>query len=120
MVHPVRAELLTLIQASIGWAVLAARVVNVVPKAPIAPPPTAARGSKVLAGAPIRLRATITIDIDARGADEAEQETDLIRGHFELLKQAHPTAVLAFQRRKPRTGRRPPTPTLVVSPYVDD
>ncbi len=120
MVHPVRAELLTLIQASIGWAVLAARAVTVTPKAPVAPPQTVARRSKALAETPVRLRATITIDIDAPDADEAEQTSDAIRGQFEVLKRAHPSAELAFQRRKPRNGRRPPTPALVVNPYVDD
>ena len=120
MVHPVRAELLTLIQASIGWAVLAARAVNVAPKAPDVPPQPEVRQSKALAQGPVRLRATITIDIDAPDADAAEQACDAVRGRFEILKRAYPLAELAFQRRKPRTGRRPPTPALVVSPYVDD
>ena len=120
MAYPIRAELLTLIQASIGWAVLAARAVNVVPTPPVAPPQPAARQSKGLVRTPIRLRATITIDIDVPDADEAEQACDDVRGQFEILKRAHPLARLAFQRRKPRTGRRPPTPPLVVRPYVDD
>ncbi|WP_309627228.1 hypothetical protein [Brevundimonas sp.] len=120
MAYPIRAEVLALIQASIGWAVLAARAVNVVPTPPVAPPPPVARQSKALARAPVRLRATITIDIDAPDADEAERACDDVRGQFEILKRTHPLAELAFQRRKPRTGRRPPTPALVVSPYVDD
>ncbi|WP_428150975.1 hypothetical protein [Brevundimonas sp.] len=120
MVQPVRAELLTLIQASIGWAVLAARAVNVVPAPPTAPPQPAARQSRAPARAPVRLRATITIDIDVPDTDEAEQACDAVRGQFEILKRTHPAAELAFQRRKPRTGRRAPPPALVVSPYVDD
>ncbi|WP_298161281.1 hypothetical protein [Brevundimonas sp.] len=120
MVHPVRAEFLALIQASIGWAVLAARAVNVGPVAEIASQPMVPRRARGLAAAPVRLRATITIDIDASDGDDAERARDAIRGQFDVLKQAHPLAELAFQRRKPRTGRRPPTPALVVSPYVDD
>ena len=116
MVNAVRAEWLEWIQASVGWAILAARA------APHVGPATAVVSgrSEAPTSAPLRLRATITIDIDAHDAEQAEQESDLIRGQFELVKRTHPSAQLAFQRRKPRIGRRPPTPTLVVSPYADD
>lgn len=116
MISPVRAELLEWIQASVGWAVLATRAVKpVAPSAAIANTPDLQTSA-----APMRFRATITIDIDARDAEDAERQSDAVRGQFEMMKRAHPAAVLAFQRRKPRAGRRAPAPALVVSPYVDD
>lgn len=117
MVSPIRMELLEWIQAGVGWAMLAARAR---PVAEPTPAPVEALRSTPKGPAPMRLRATITIDIDARDADEAELESDAIRRQFELLKRAHPKAELAFQRRKPRNGRRAPPPALVVAPYVDD
>ena len=116
MVSPIRMELLEWIQASVGWAMLAARATR--PAQPTPAPAVVRSGTRDIA--PMRLRATITIDIDAPDVDAAELESDAIRGQFELLKRAHPKAELAFQRRKPRAGRRPPAPALVVAPYVDD
>jgi|GEM_PF-4126066 len=116
MVIPVRADLLEWVQASVGWALLAARA-----NRPVAPSPViASERDGTPANAPLRLRATITIDIDASDAEEAERSSDLVRAQFELLKNTHPTAVLTFQRRKPRTTPRAPAPALVVAPYVDD
>lgn len=116
MISPVRAELLEWIQATVGWAVLAARAVKPAqtPAAAATPPPPATTAT------PMRLRATITIDIDARDAEDAERQSEVVRAQYELLKRAHPIATLAFQRRKPRAGRRPPAPVVVVAPYVDD
>lgn len=119
MVQPVRAELLTLIQAGIGWAVLAVRAVGPSQAEAIAPTPVARRAPGV-ADTPVRLRATITIDIDACDAEEAGRLSDAVRGRFETLKTAHPLAELSFQRRKPRTGPRSPTPARIVTPYIDD
>lgn len=119
MVQPVRAELLTLLQAGIGWAVLAVRAAGTSQPAAVAPLPVSRRTSGV-AETPVRLRATITIDIDASDADEAERLSEAVRGQFELLKRSHPLAELAFQRRKPRSGPRAPTPTRVVAAYLDD
>lgn len=116
MINPVRTELVEWLQASIGWAVIAARATR--PGAPT--PAVIIDQAQPATLAPLRLRATITIDIDACDLDEAERESEAIRGQFELIRRAHPCAELAFQRRKPRTGRRAPTPTVVVSPYVDD
>jgi hypothetical protein len=118
MVQPVRAELLTLIQASLGWAVLAVRAARPNRTAEVAPGPVARTPGGV--ETPVRLRATITIDIDACDADEADRRSDMIREQFGVLKRAHPMAELAFQRRRPRTGPRSPTPSLVVAPYADD
>lgn len=116
MINPARAELLEWIQASVGWALLAARAARpVAPSAKIANTPDARTRANTM-----RLRATITIDIDACDAEDAERQSEAVRGQFEMVKRAHPTAALAFQRRKPRAGRRPPTPALVVNPYVDD
>lgn len=116
MINPVRAELLEWIQASIGWAVLAARAArSAAPTAAIANAPDPRAPATT-----VRLRATITIDIDAPDAEDAERQSEAVRGQFETVKRLHPNAVLAFQRRKPRAGRRPPAPALVVAPYVDD
>ncbi len=109
-------ELLELGQASVGWAVMASRT-----NGPSAASAASANGSGVVSNPPpLRLRATITIDIDARDLHEAELRSGVVRDQFEAMKRAHPEAVLTFQRRKPRTGRRAPAPTLVVAPYVDD
>jgi len=116
MINPVRAELLEWIQASVGWAVLATRAAKpATPSAALANTPGPQTPATLM-----RFRATITIDIDARDAEDAERKSDAVRGQFEMMKRAHPTAALAFQRRKPRAGRRAPAPALVVSPYVDD
>jgi hypothetical protein len=116
MISPVRAELLEWIQASIGWAVLAARAAGpAAPSAAIAKTPDARTPATTL-----RLRATITIDIDAQDAEDAERQSEAVRGQFEMMTRAYPTAALSFQRRKPRSGRRAPAPALVVAPYVDD
>jgi hypothetical protein len=116
MINPVRAELLEWIQASIGWAVLAARAASTAqPPAAIAKTPDVRTPATTM-----RLRATITIDIDAQDAEDAERQSEAVRDQFEMVKHAHPTAALAFQRRKPRAGRRAPAPALVVAPYADD
>lgn len=116
MINPVRADLLEWVQASVGWAVLASRAVK-----PVAPSGAIAKSPDLQTpAAPMRFRATITIDIDARDAEDAERQSEAVRGQFEVMKRIHPSAVLAFQRRKPRAGRRAPAPALVVSPYVDD
>ena len=109
-------ELLELGQASVGWAMMASQARDA-----SEPSAASANGSGEVAEAPpMRLRATITIDIDARDLEDAELRSDVVRDQFEAVKRAHPEAVLTFQRRKPRTGRRAPAPTLVVRPYADD
>ncbi len=116
MVNPVRAEMLEWIQASVGWALLAARAAR-----PAAPSAAIAKNLDLQTPAtPMRFRATITIDIDARDAEDAERQSEAVRGQFELVRRALPAAALVFQRRKPRVGPRAPAPALVVAPYVDD
>ena len=113
MVEPVGVELVQWAQASVGWALMAARA--------IAPATTVAVvDAPRRTDPPLRLRATITIDIEAYDPEEAARESEAIRGQFEMLRRAHPAAILGFQRRKPRSTPRPRAPTLVVAPYVDD
>ena len=116
MIDPAQTELLDLVQASVGWAVLAARAAQA--EASDAAVATAPNPSST--AAPMRFRATITIDIDAQDAEDAERQSDAVRGQFEMLKRAHPRATLLVQRRKPRHGRRAPAPAVVIAPYVDD
>ena len=115
MIDPTQGDLLESVQASVGWALLAARAARseTLDSAPANP-------SESSTAAPMRFRATITIDIDARDADDAERQCDAVRGQFESLQRAHPSASLIFQRRKPRVGPRAPAPAVVVSPYADD
>jgi hypothetical protein len=116
MENPVRAEWLEWIHAGVGWAVLAVRAARpAAPTVAVTPAPSAETPS-----APLRLRATITIDFEAQDAADADRQADALRGQFETISHAHPAATLAFQRRKPRVGRRAPAPALVVSPYADD
>lgn len=119
MAQSVQAELLTLIQAGLGWAVMATRSAAADAKVKTRSGgvmPTVSSATE----APVRLRATITIDIEAADADAAEQQIDAVRGQFEGLRRAHPFAELTVQRRKPRTSPRPPTPARVMIPYADD
>ena len=115
MVHPIRSELLVFVQATLGWAILAVKSAS-----------TTARVQTPLAldrrevEPPVRMRATITIDVDADTVALADRETDAIRRQFGVLKQRFPGAVLDIRRRRPRSSRRPPTPPVVVAPYADD
>jgi hypothetical protein len=70
--------------------------------------------------APIRLRATITIDIEADDYVSAERAKAKVMAEYDMLRRACPGADLDFRQRKPRSQRRPPAPTLVLTPYVDD
>ena len=114
MVDPVQAELLHWAQASVGWGLLAARKALTQASGPVRDP------EPELQAKPMRFRATITIDIDAHDADDAERQAQAVRGGFEMLKDVHPSAALAIQRRKPRVGARAPAPTLMIAPYDDD
>lgn len=116
MSDPAQVELLSLVQASVGWALLAARAA----RSEALDAALANTSEPSNTAAPMRFRATITIDIDASDADDAERQSDAVRGQFELVKRAHPSATLLLQRRKPRVGRRAPAPAVVVAPYVDD
>lgn len=121
MIDPVQSGLLEWAVASVGWAVLAARAVRPASSsAVLANPADAPVSDSPVSAAPVRLRATITIEIDAEDAEDAERQAEAVRGQFEMMKRDHPTAALAVQRRKPRVRRRAPAPTLVVPHYVDD
>lgn len=115
MIHSFRSELLLLVQSSIGWAILAVQAAG--PEKNRAREPD--RGGPD-PEAPIRLRATITIDVDAPDQSGADRETGAVQLQFEALRRRFPRAVLDIRRRKPRASRRPPTPTIVVTPYADD
>lgn len=115
MMHTFRSELLLLVQSSIGWAILAVRATDALQHrragaAPVGSSPDA----------PIRLRATVTIDIDAADPSEADRETAAVQQQFQALRRRFPHAALNVRRRKPRVSRRPATPTIVVTPYADD
>lgn len=114
MINPVRSELLLLVQASIGWAVLAVRAAGTQGKKRSDP------ADIQKADAPIRLRATITIDIDAADPSEVERESAAIQQQFQSLKHRFPNASLNLRRRKPRAARRPAAPKIIVTPYADD
>jgi len=115
MTHPFRSEWLLLVQSSIAWAMLAVQAAG-------AQQHRRAGAGQVESGpdAPIRLRATVTIDIDAADQSEADRETAAVQQQFQALRRRFPHAVLNVRRRKPRASRRPATPTIVVTPYADD
>lgn len=69
---------------------------------------------------PIRLRATITVDLEADDYVGAEQLKARMAAEYDLLRRVFPTAELDFRQRKPRSGPRVAAPQLVVDPYVDD
>lgn len=117
MIHAFRSELLLLVQSSIGWAILAVQAAGPVKNRGREPGPSLGGPDPE---APIRLRATITIDVDATDQSGADRETGAVQLQFEALRRRFPRAVLDIRRRKPRASRRPPTPTIVVTPYADD
>jgi hypothetical protein len=70
--------------------------------------------------APVRLRATITIDIEADDFLTAEQVKATVAAEYDNLRRSYPGAELDFRQRKPRTAPRAGLPGLVVDPYLDD
>jgi hypothetical protein len=70
--------------------------------------------------APVRLRATITIDIEAEDFLTAEQAKSTVAAQYDALRRSYPGAELEFRQRKPRTAPRAGLPGLVVDPYLDD
>lgn len=70
--------------------------------------------------APVRLRATITIDIDAADFLTAEQAKATVAAEYDNLRRSYPGAELDFRQRKPRTAPRAGLPGLVLDPYLDD
>lgn len=121
MISPEKADLLMWLQASIGWAVVAARAAEPSLKGAMPPPETPDAPPALVDSAPARLRATITIDIDACDPAMLEQAQTEILAQYDRLRQSFPAASLDFRRRRMRSGPRAPTPPpLVVAPYVDD
>lgn len=115
MINPFRSELLLLVQSSIGWAFLAVRAAGIEKKLRSEPGPAAPDPE-----APLRLRATITIDVDAADQSGADHELGAVEQQYQALRRRFPDALLDVRRRKPRATRRPPPPTIVVTPYADD
>lgn len=79
-----------------------------------------AKARRPTACPPIRLRATITVDLEADDYVGAEQLKARMATEYDLLRRAFPTAELDFRQRKPRSGPRVGAPRLVMDPYVDD
>lgn len=69
---------------------------------------------------PVRLRATITIDIEAEDYLSAEEVKSTVAAEYDMLRRTHPSAALDFRQRKPRGSRRAGAPALVIAPYADD
>ena len=69
---------------------------------------------------PIRLRATITIDIEAADYLDAQQTKASIEAQFTELRQRHEVASLEFRQRRPRRRPRPGAPGPVIVAYADD
>lgn len=68
----------------------------------------------------LRIRATITIDLDVVDYTEAKAEQGKIEARFLDLQRSYAGARLEFHRRKPRENRRPAAPRLYIAPYCDD
>lgn len=79
-----------------------------------------AKGRKPTACPPIRLRATITIDLEADDYVGTEHLKARMVTEYDLLRRVFPAAELEFRQRKPRSGPRVGAPRLVLDPYVDD
>lgn len=120
MTSPTTADLLTWLQASIGWAVLAARTAPPSLKVDRPMPATLDETARLSDTTSARLRATITIDIDACDPAMLEQAQAEILAQYDRLRQSFPAASLDFRRRRTRTTRRAPAPALIVAPYADD
>lgn len=69
--------------------------------------------------APLRVRATIVIDIEADDPVALERATNEIVVQHQILSRSLPRAELAFRKRKPRTRPRAVAPVRI-APYVDD
>jgi hypothetical protein len=69
---------------------------------------------------PIRLRATITIDIEVEDYLAAQHAKASIEAHFAEIRQRHEGASLEFRQRRPRLRPRPGAPAPVIVGYADD
>ena len=69
---------------------------------------------------PIRMRATITIDIEVENYLDAQQAKASIETQFTEIRQSHKDASLNFKQRRLRRRPRPGAPGPVIMPYADD
>lgn len=69
---------------------------------------------------PIRLRATITIDIEVEDYLAAQDVKASIDAQFADIRQRHEGASLEFRQRRPRMRPRPGAPAPVIVGYADD
>ena len=69
---------------------------------------------------PVRLRATITMDIEAGDYVDAQQAKVSIEALFSEIRQRHETASLEFKQRRPRARPRPAAPGPIIVTYADD
>lgn len=69
---------------------------------------------------PIRLRATITIDIEVEDYLAAQHAKASIEAQFAEIRQRHEGASLEFRQRRPRMRPRPGVPAPVIVGYADD
>ncbi len=81
--------------------------------------PTLTRLRRPPACQPVRLRATITLDIEAEDYLAAERLKAKVAAEYDLLRTIHPEATLEFRHRKPRSGPRAAAPSMIMA-YVDD
>lgn len=69
---------------------------------------------------PVRLRATITMDIEARDHVDVEAAKTSIEATFVKIRELHESANLEFKQRRLRARPRPGAPGPVVAAYLDD
>lgn len=69
---------------------------------------------------PLRLRATITIDIEVGDYLDAQQWKGKVEDLFAEIRQRHEGANLEIKQRRPRVRRRPSAPGPIIAAYVDD
>lgn len=69
---------------------------------------------------PIRLRATITIDIEVGDYLDAQHAKASIEAQFTEIRQRHEDASLEFRQRRPRQRPRPSAPGPTIVAYADD
>ena len=68
----------------------------------------------------IRLRATITIDLEAEDSVQAEGLKAKLANEYELLRREYLSAKLEFRQRKTRSRPRAASPAVVMAVYLDD
>ncbi len=69
---------------------------------------------------PVRLRATITMDIEVGDYIDAQQAKLSIQALFAEIRRQHESACLEFKQRRPRARPRPAAPGPIIVTYADD